>query len=195
MPGRKNRDPKRGTGYMREFAFDPYVNAMTVIQEQHRMVHDGFFFQTSGKQTAWLDATSKRFLIDVPAGAFPHIQSMVLNFGRGDIDFVAYEGATTSDDGTLIPEQNVNRISSNTPDILLYAEPTVTDQGTQLFTLWAPPTGTGTGQSANGVSGIGQASEWILNQSTKYLIVLTNNSGSTINWSYEFSWYEIGEDN
>ena len=171
--------------------FDPFAHAVTVIQEQHRLVHDGMFYLTSGKQTGWLDAGVKRFLISTPAGAFPHIQQMNLNFERGDIDFVAYEGATTSADGTALDIENVNRNSSNTPNTDLFAEPTVTDVGTHIFTLWAPPTSTGTGQSSNGIAGVGQGSEWLLAPSTKYLIVMTNNSGATIDWSYEFSWYEL----
>ena len=172
-------------------AYDPFAWALTVIQEQHRLVHDGMFYAASGKQTAWANATSQTFLINCPSGCFPHVQQIILNFGRGDIDFVAYEGATTSNDGSALTAHNVNRNSSNTPNLELYAAPTITDPGTEIFTLWSPPTGTGTGQSANGISNVGQGSEWILTPSTKYYIVLTNNSGSTIDWSYEFSWYEI----
>jgi len=189
----RNHDQERGESVRQ---FDPLVHAITIIQEQHRMVHDGFMFQTSGKQTGWLDAADKLFLITTPALSFPHIQVMRLNFGRGDIDFEAFEGATTSADGAALTLQNVNRNSSNTPNIVLTAEPTVTDDGTSIFTLWVPPTSAGVGNSANGVEGIGQGSEWVLKPSTKYLIRLTNNSGSTIDWSYEFAWYEIGyEDN
>jgi len=173
------------------YKFDPHAHAVTVIQEQHRMVHDGMLFQTSGKQTGWLDAGTKTFLINVPADIYPHIQVMDLSFGSGDIDFVAREGVTTSNDGSVLPSTNVNRNSSNVAGIVLSAEPTITVPGTDIFTLWAPPTATGTGQSASGLSGVGQASEWVLAPSTKYSITLTNNSGGTIAWSYEFSWYEI----
>ena len=44
------------------------------------------------------------------------------------------------------------------------------------------------------IAGIGQGSEWILKPETPWLIRLTNNSGATIDWSYEFSWYEISYD-
>ena len=36
--------------------------------------------------------------------------------------------------------------------------------------------------------------EWILAPSTKYLFRITNNSGGILDLSYEFVWYEIGED-
>ena len=172
--------------------FDKLAHAVTTITEQHRLIHDGMYFNTSGKQTGWLDGTTKTFLVSPPAGCFPHVQAMKLNFGKGDIDFVAYEGPTVSDNGSELTGVNVNCASSKTPDLNLYAGPTTTDNGTHKFTLWVPPTGTGTGQSASGIEGIGQGSEWILNQSVPWLIVMTNNSGSTIDWSYEFSWYEVG---
>ena len=172
-------------------SYDPFVFAQTVIEENHRMIHDGFMYAQTGKDTGWANAGVLDFLISVPAFTFPHVQVMKLNFGRGDIDIVAYEGTTTSNDGTGMTVQNVNRNSSNTAATALYASPTITDVGTQIFTLWVPPTGTGTGQSANGTDGVGQGGEWILAPETKYLVRLTNNSGSTIDWSHEFSWYEV----
>ena len=181
----------RSPGDERKRQYDQFAHAVTVIQEQHRLIHDGMFFTTSGKQTGFADATSVEFLISPPAGCFPHIQSMVLNFGRGDIDFEAYEGPTVTDNGTALPTRNVNRNSTNTPALNLYANPTTTDDGVMGFQLWVPPTGTGTGQSANGTAGVGQGSEWILKPETQWLVRLTNNSGSTIDWSYEFSWYEL----
>lgn len=175
-----------------QLKFDPFTHAVTTIAQQHRLLHDGFFFVTSGKQTAWATATSKLFLLRVPALVFPHVQTMKLSFGRGDIDFEAFEGATVSATGTALPLQNPNRNSTNTPDLELYAEPTVTDDGTSIFTLWTPPTAAGVGQSANGVEGVGQGSEWILKAGTDYIVRMTNNSGALIDWSYEFAWYEVG---
>jgi hypothetical protein len=178
-------------------AYDPFAKALTVIQEQHRIVHDGFMFITTGKQTGLANAATVDFLLKVPAFTFPHVQQMSLTFGRGDIDVVAYEGTTVSADGSALTIQNVNRNSSNTPNLELYASPTVTTPGTEIFRLWSPPTGTGTGQSANGISGVGQGSEWVLQGNgggTNYLVSITNNSGVSIDWSYEFTWYELDYD-
>lgn len=174
------------------FKFDSHAHAVTMIEVQHRLVHDGMYFAASGKQTGWADGTSKTFLMRTAALNFPHVQTMQLSFGKGDIDFVAYEGATINADGTPLPVENVNRNSSTTPAMLLFAEPTVGANGDHIFTLWVPNTATGVGQSANGVEGIGQASEWILKPGTDYVVVMTNNSGATIAWAYQFAWYEIG---
>ena len=186
MLWRKSRDDEE----LRKF--DPYVHGVTVVPSPHRIIHDGFAYMSSGKQTGWLTSTTKTFLINVPADTRPHVQTMLMAFGSGDIDFVAYEGATTSDDGAPLITVNVNRNSTNTADTTLFAEPTITDNGTEIYNLWAPPTGAGVGQSANGVTDVGQGNEWVLAPSTKYLVILTNNSGNTIAWSYEFMFYEVG---
>ena len=170
---------------------DSISQANTVIDAFHRNIHEGFVYTTTGKQTALTNGSSVEFLIDVPALTWPHIQSMRLNFGRGDIDFVIYEGPTVSANGSELTYQNVNRNSSNTPDLNLYSGPTTSADGTLIYTLWIPPTGTGTGQSGNGISDSGQGNEWVLAPSTQYLARITNNSGATIDWSYEFTWYEL----
>jgi len=182
---------RRSRANLEAKSYDPYHYAQTVIDANHRLVHDGMFYSHTGKDESWTNGATRNFYLSVPAGVFPHIQVMKLDFGRGDIDFVAYEGTTVSSSGTPLTAVNVNRASANTPSLSLSAEPTVTDTGTAIFTLWAPPTSTGTGQSANGVEGVGQGSEWILNAGTNYLVRLTNNSGSTISWAHEFTWYEI----
>ena len=171
--------------------FDKLSHSVTTITEQHRLVHDGMYFIVSGKQTGLVNGGTTEFLVSPPADCFPHIQTMVLNFGRGDVDFEAYEGPTITDNGTPIPAQNVNRNSSITPELNLYANPTTTDDGSQEFQLWVPPTATGTGQSANGIEGLGNANEWVLAPETPWLIRITNNSGATIDWSYQFAWYEV----
>lgn len=174
--------------------FDPYAHAITVIQEQHRVLHDGFMFHASGKVTGMINANVDDFLFVVPAAVHPHFQSFKLELGRGDVDILIYEGATTSDDGTVQTSFNINRNSANTPGSALYIGPTVTDVGTLIHTGWAVPTGTGTGLSATGTIVSSQGEEWVLKPSTKYLIRVTNNSGATISYRWETLWYELDYD-
>jgi hypothetical protein len=173
-------------------AYDPFAHALTVIQEQHRMNHDGFMFHASGKVTGMVDTNVDDYLITTPAATFPHFQRVRLDLGGGDFDIQTYEAPTTSAAGTVIPSTNTNRNSSNTADTVITSGPTVSVVGTLVHTTWAPPVGTGIGQSANGISNISNGEEWILAPSTEYLIRLTNNSGATIDYRYEFLFYEIG---
>jgi hypothetical protein len=170
--------------------FDQFAHALTVIQEQHRVSHDGFMYHASGKVLALGNGATQDFLMAVPAGTFPHLQRFSLNTGRGDIDVLVYEATTTSADGSANGEMNVNRNSSNTPDNVLTLGPTVTGVGTLIHTNWIPPTGSGVG-SAAGVLDVQLGEEWILKPSTKYLFRVTNESGGAIDLRYEFVWYEL----
>jgi hypothetical protein len=174
--------------------FDPFAHAVTVIQEQHRMGHDGFMFHSSGKVTGMIDANVDDFLLAVPAATFPHLQRIRFTFGAGDIDLQSYEGTTTSADGAAQSVLNTNRNSANTPDTVLTIGPTVSTPGTLVHTAWAAPTATGTGLSAEGAGAVEAGEEWVLTPSTKYLFRITNNSGATIDYRWEFLWYEVGYD-
>lgn len=112
-----------------------------------------------------------------------------MTFGGGDIDLTYYEGTTTSDDGTPAPTQNTNRNSANTAGVVFYANPTVTDDGELLQSIWAHPTSTGTGNKT-GVADVRTGAAWVLKPDTKYLIRITNNDGD-MSFSYQFHWYEI----
>ena len=171
--------------------FDNYAHAVTVIEETHRINHDGMMFHASGKVTGMIDENVDDFLMVTPAFIYPHVQRFRMDLGKGDVDILAYEGATASADGAAITAFNTNRNSSKTPGLVLTSGPTVTDIGTLINTAWAAPTGTGIGQSANGISTLTAGEEWILKPSTKYLIRITNNSGATIAYRYEFLWYEL----
>jgi len=173
---------------------DDLTGAQVVLSEEHHMTHEGFMYHASGKVTGMVDSNVDDFLLVTPAGNYPHMQRLRFDFGAGDIDVQSYEDVTTSADGSSLSSSivNTNRDSANTPNLTLFSGPTVTDIGTLLHTTWAPPTATGNGQSANGISQIEAGEEWILKPSTKYLVRITNNSGATISYRWELLFYEIG---
>jgi hypothetical protein len=148
-------------------------------------------FHASGKITGILDAGVQDFLIAVPAGVFPHMQRFNMSVGGGDVDIVLHEGTTTSADGTVTPTFTTNRNSAKVAGTVVSIDPTVTGVGTVIATQWVPPTAAGVGQTHDGVSEVNNGEEWIAKPSTKYLLRLTNNSGSTIDLRYEVLWYEI----
>jgi hypothetical protein len=170
--------------------FDNNSRCVSVIQEQHRLSHEGMVFHASGKVTGITNGSNQDFLLAVPAGVFPHLQRFNLHVGAGDIDVLIYEDTVTSDDGATNGELNVNRNSSITPSTVLTLGPTVTDIGTLLHTNWIPPTGAGVG-ARSGVLDVGNGEEWLLKPATKHLLRVTNNSGGSIDLRYEFVWYEI----
>ena len=185
---------RKSIAHETQHAFDLYANAYTVIQEPHRMCHDGFMFHVSGRANDIANDGSADFIMVVPAGCYPHIQRLSLDLEAGDVEFLMYENAVCSDNGAALPRINTNRNSSITPCSQPYGAPTVTDIGDLFHTRWAPPTGTGIG-SAIGILDVAIfGEEWILAPSKTYLFRITNRSGAVLDLAYEFVWYEIGED-
>jgi len=169
---------------------DPYSFADTFIDVLHRNAHDGFVHHVSGKVTGMVDTNVDDYLLQTNSGV-PHFQRMRIAAGRGDIDIAVYEAAVVSAAGSEIVSGNTNRFSANVAATKVYTGPTVTDPGDLIHTTWMPPTGTGTGLSATGLVGETNGEEWILTPGTNYLIRITNNSGATIDYSYEMLWYEM----
>ncbi len=173
--------------------FDPYVHAVTMIDEPHRMAHDGFMFHASGKETGLID-TGVSDLVMVTGAKPVHLQRLNLAFGKGDVDVQSYEAPTINVIGAPQVAFNTNRLSSRTAGMILYPAATITAPGTLLHTLWVPPTPTGRGRSASGISNVSNGEEWILAPVTAYLIRITNNSGDTIDLTFETLFYEVDYD-
>jgi hypothetical protein len=173
------------------YKFDSFAHAVTVIEEPHRLSHDGMMFHASGLSTIANGATGD-FVMITPANCYPHIQRVQLDVEAGEVALAMYEDSVLSSDGTPLPAAiNTNRNSARVACAALYGAPTVTDAGNLFHTAWIPPTGAGVGSSVGvlNVSLFGE--EWILKPSTKYLFRITNNSGGVLDLRYEFVWYEI----
>lgn len=186
--------PRKSISHETQHAFDLYANAYTMIEEPHRMSHDGFMFHASGKVLAIADAADLELLLAVPAGTYPHIQRLGLSLEAGDVDILVYEAPTVSVDGTLVPSQNTNRNSANTASMVITHTPTTSADGDLIHTNWVPPTGAGVGSSEGILNIKANGEEWILAADTKYLIRITNESGGVIDLRYEIVFYEIGAD-
>ena len=169
---------------------DPYAHALTVIQEPHRLAHDGMMFSTTGKLTGLANAGVQDILIQTN-GTHMHLHKVSFAFGRGDIDIASYEGGNIAA-GTPLVNQNTNRNSSNTSGASISYSPAITTTGTLIHQRWVPPTAAGTGpRPGAGLSDLANDEEWILAPNTSYLIRLTNNSGALINLGFDFLWYEV----
>lgn len=185
-------DGKIAVTTVQDDSYNTLNKAQTVIDAVHQMGHSGFTHHASGKVTGMVDTGTHEYLIVVPADIYPHLNRVNFSVGAGDIDIESYEGATASDNGVALTSFNTNRNSGNTPGMVVYTGPTLTDDGTNIHVAWVPPTVSGVGQSnPDGVADVDAGEEWILKPSTNYMIRLTNNSGETIAFRYEYHWYEI----
>lgn len=179
-----------------QMAFDNFANAVTVIQEPHRMIHDGFMFDSSGIATAVANGASLDLLFALPAGQIGHMTTVEFSLDDAPVTASFYEDVTTSADGTAANVQNHNRIVGGSPAAVITVGPTVTDLGTLLHTRYIPSAGA-PGQQPAGQLVEGETREWVIGSSTapiKYMWRVTNNSGGAIDIGYHFNGYEIGAD-
>jgi len=177
--------------------YDPYAHASTVINEEHRLIHDGMMFSYTHKFLTVVNGATVRLLLAPPAGCYPHINQARVFAGAGDIDIVFYKDPTVTGYGTTVPaggRPNLNQNSSNTASLAVYEEPTVSDPGSSLHRRWIPPTGTGVGNTT-GDSAPSFGEEWNLVPGTEYLMEVTNNSGVTIDMAVDIVWYELSYEN
>ena len=172
-------------------AVDQFTGCQGVISEPHLLIHEGKVFHWAQKVTGITNGATSQFMLRTAAFNYPHIHRFRMNTGDGDVDINMYEDITVSADGTLLTNIfNLNRNSSNTSDMSLYAAPTVTDSGTLVHTLWLPPSGS-QGQHFTGVSNAEAGEEWVLKPECDYMFELENLSGGTISAWFELFWYEL----
>ena len=172
-------------------AVDTISGALIVIPSLHKHGHAGNVYHVSQKLTGVTSGASVEFLIKVPADIYSHLHKHTASLGGGDVDFKAYEGPTTTADGTAIAATNTNRNSTNTPGAAFFHTPTTTADGTLIHTHWVPPAPTGQGRSQTGILDATSGEEWLLKPATNYLHRITNNGADTIDIWIEILFYEL----
>ena len=163
------------------------LNTVSITTE-HQKIHSGNAYVHSDVHTVGNGATLTH-LIKGHATTQCHLRVYTYTVEDTPCTVVLYEAPTTTDDGTEETWYNANRISSNTADTQLFVGPTVTDNGSEIETVYYPPTGFGFLDT--GARGIDIGNEWVFNASTDYLLQLTNNSGGSINIQTFFFMYEV----
>ena len=168
---------------------DEFSGAVGIIEQEHFKIHQGKGFTVA--QRLVIDNSggatpTHEFLGVVPAGVFPHFRKITITSDGGPLDVDFYEGATVSNNGSLVTSYNNNRNSDNPAGLLVYDAPTITDDGTNLEPIMIP----GTKQA--GSLGSEGSNEWILKVSTNYLIRITNNTtgAGASNFTVNMYWYE-----
>jgi hypothetical protein len=168
-------------------SFDKFHWASTVIDAEHRLVHEGFMFSLDDIQTGVTNTSSLDYLLVTPAATFPHIRVLYWVATNGPVQVFTYEDTVVSANGTLVNTRNRNRVSSNVPNSLVYRGPTVSSLGTLLSTVLMPDTGPG----PSGIFGDDPGEEWVFKPNSNYMFRFTNNSGGTVNVNFALSWYEL----
>lgn len=158
------------------------------ISHSHHKIHDGKLFALVHEAADITSASSQYYLLRTPASGFTHLSYVISADAKSIVRF--FEAPTTSADGSAMTPHDANRVLDNTPTLLAFSGPTVTSPGTLLSVDMIGSAG-GPAHSQSGGHADVAIVEWVLKQSTDYLIQAEAN-GSTTNFALQASFYELG---
>jgi len=155
----------------------------------HHEIHDGNHYTCNTLDTSVDIATPKYVRCTAPdTPTRIHWVTEVSTDGAALVEF--YEDPTINAAGTAMVEQNNDRNSGNTADLVCREDCTTqapNNDGTLLFSRFVGGTGVG-GSSTSGEFGSRQ--EWILDQAKEYIVKVTVGANGT-QVSITNSWYEV----
>jgi hypothetical protein len=158
------------------------TNSVKTITYAHAALHDGEHYSIKGTEEL-VKNTSKEILIVTPnTTKWAHTTIQVESLDSAVV-VTLFEGTTTSADGTGITARNRNRNVADDNTTLYYAAPTITDDGTAIYTYRL-----GSGKTVGG--GARDSEEIVLKQNTKYLLRITEPNVANTNINWVFDWYE-----
>lgn len=164
---------------------DTDSKALGTIEQEHLKIHAGKLFTFSNKTTLSNGGGVAEFVGEVPAGSYPHYRKLLIESSGGPFDIEFFEAPTYTGGTPVVPVNN-NRNSVITPELVIKTSPSVSDPGTRLEIVYID------GSKQVGAIGSDAANEWVLAESTNYLIRITNNTsgGGTSVFSVNMFWYE-----
>lgn len=163
----------------------PVVDLPAIVSD-HALIHAGYAFEVS-YSASLANGASFNVLMVVPATKTGHTRFNFSGAGQGSLKL--FEAPTYSAAGTANPGVQRNRTKASlTPNITVTHTPTLTGDGTLLFTRY---NGGSTGGNASG-GAMTPDQEWVLNAGTAYLVRVTNSSGNTAVFAVEMTFYEGG---
>ena len=158
-----------------------------VVDVNHQRNHDGraFFAYKIAPDSAPLAANASiDIVLASPSGVFPHIT--IDGLCLGDAELYVYEGSTTTGGTAFTPiNRNRNYAVSNTSQVAMVINPTVTSVGNELDAQIIPG---GSGKKSSG--GTAGSLEYVLKPLTNYLFRLTNVNGTSHAAYLTLEWYE-----
>ena len=169
-----------GAGEVDEAMMDASTNAIVVLDQEHHETHEGdhYFIKTQ----ADVAAVTTYFMFVTPDTTTEiHARSSIATEGEFIVEI--FEGGTVSDNGTPITAMNNLRSSANVAELLNYGGPTVTTDGTLI---WSARVGSGKDATVSDAQGY----EIIAKRNEIYLFKLTKVGATTLWIDSDFWWYE-----
>ena len=160
------------------------VPSIVTTEIDHWMTHMGVKY-TSSDTISVASGAVYEFLIKNTVSTGTHMTLFELHSTQADAMIAFYEGSTVADNGTEVTPRNNNRVYPDASEVQVFTNASTTALGTELEHDII------TGGKQSGGSG-GDVNEWVLSQSTNYIITYTNNSGQADIVSYHFDFLEVG---
>ncbi len=168
--------------------YDEKTGAALVIDTIHHEVHEGEMFHSEHNVASLANGNNCDFLLAVGA---KEVHATWEAFAGGQVTVYLYEAPTIAaqGDGTALPIYNMKRAATNQPLAVATHTPTVSATGSTALVNGRILPGGSSPQTRVG-GGIRSGSEWILQPGTKYLLRVTNTSGTSIAVNVTLEWYE-----
>lgn len=159
------RNPK---GRWQALQGDEFTGAAAFIDVAHLMVHAGRYFTAPDVDTDVDIATPKEWLFVTPDDDDLEVHVTFGVYSSRQCTLELFEDAETSADGTEITPLNHRRVSTYESAVAVYADPTVTADGTRIDV-----TGVGSQGGAMKLGGGVYCPYWDIKPNTKYLLRVT----------------------
>lgn len=164
---------------------DILAKSLIEIDMVHSKIHQGASFLVTDVATGIDIATPKQYLFITP-NTQTRIHIVFSAETEPGSTLELFEDTTVSANGTALTRVNSRRDITFTSELLVFADPTVTVDGTLIFIARS-----GTTTAGGKVKGeISHLAEFILDVNSKYQIKITPLSNTTA-VSVDFQWYEL----
>jgi len=171
-------------GLYRNIELDSEFNGPVVLDPDHHEVHEGnhYFYKNFVDFVGGADETV--YFMFITPDTDTRIHAKVSLYANVEFEAYIFRDGTVSVNGTQVTTVNNRGDSPNTAELVAYAGPTVTTDGTQI---WASKMGSG--KNATGVAP-GLNHEIVGDQNTIYLFKLVKKAVQAGYMDVDFWWYE-----
>ena len=161
---------------------DFITNGVKQINTDHTHIHDGEAFSFDYKATNVANGANVDIQLKTGDTKYVHFKPFIITSDSPNINIQLIEAPTITDGTTPVTLINRNRVQGNEFDTTAFSDPSAISGGTVIQSQFIGGGSGGFGFSATASGGsANNDNEFVLAQSTDYLIRVTNNSGDTAN--------------
>jgi hypothetical protein len=159
---------------------DPF-GSLKIVGIEHSSVHaaQSFAYTT----TATIPAGQSGYFLGRTGTTTAHMNDFFIHSDQAPMTIQFFESPTVTSIGTAQTTMNRNRQALNVATLTVYANPTISADGTRLFVDQL----LGTQKDVSGENLVG---EWLLKKSTDYIFKITNSSSQSAQIVAGFNWIE-----